>query len=80
MNKMQEPLNSNERYLHGINVRLEVLIEQMSSVIEFIAKQNNDTVQENVKEVKVEEVKVETIEVKEEVKPKTSKRKTKSTL
>lgn len=35
-----EPYNVEEKYLHGINIRLEILIEQMSSLLEHIAKRD----------------------------------------
>lgn len=46
--KLQEPLNAEERYLYGINVRLSILIEQMSSFLEHISKKDDVAVQEAV--------------------------------
>ena len=46
--KLQEPLNEEERYLYGINVRLSILIEQMSSFLEHISKKDDVAVQETV--------------------------------
>ena len=46
--KLQEPLNAEERYLYGINVRLSILIEQMSSFLDHIAKKDEVAVQETV--------------------------------
>ena len=46
--KLQEPLNAEERYLYGINVRLSILIEQMSSFLEHISKKDDVAVQETV--------------------------------
>lgn len=43
--QIDEPLNANERYLYGINMRLEVLIEQMSSLLEHIAKKEGVAVE-----------------------------------
>lgn len=64
---MDEPLNAEERYLHGVNTRLNIIIEMLSSIISVIAHQNNVAVTEN----KVVETKLETIEeIVEEVKPK----------
>ena len=73
MRDMDEPLNAEERYLHGVNMRLNIIIEMLSSIIGFIANQNNVAVTENkvVEEVKIEEVE----EVEEVVIPK--KRRTK---
>ena len=38
--KIDEPLNIQERYLYGINVRLNILIEMLSSFLDVYAKQN----------------------------------------
>lgn len=51
-----DPLNANERFLHGINLRLDILIEQMSSLVEHIAVRDgvattNGEVKEAVAEV-----------------------------
>lgn len=49
MNKHREvptPLSTNEMYLHGINVRLEVLIDQVSSLLSHIAEKNGVTMEE----------------------------------
>lgn len=54
MNKLEQPLNSNERYLYGISVRLEVLIDMFSSFLNVYANQNDIVSTENV----VEEVEV----------------------
>lgn len=56
MNKIPQPVNANERLLYGINIRLEAVIEQLSSIVEHLAKQDGVAVTSN--------------EVKEEVKPK----------
>ena len=52
MKKVPEPLNANEMYLHGINLRLEVIVNQLSSICEFLANQNGGSVEEN----KIEDV------------------------
>ena len=49
--KLQEPLNSEERYLYGINVRLSILIEQLSSIVEVMSKQNNVAVESKVEKL-----------------------------
>lgn len=54
MIKLDNPLNAQEKYLYGINVRLEVLIEQLSSICELLGKQSGVTVETG----KVEEVQV----------------------
>lgn len=35
--EVEEPLSSNERFLHAIIVRQDVIIEQLSSIVEHIA-------------------------------------------
>jgi hypothetical protein len=44
---IQEPLNVQEQYLYGINVRLEVLIDQISSLLQHIASTQNVPVEAN---------------------------------
>lgn len=58
MNQLEKPLNANERYLHGINIRLDALIHMMSSFLEVYANQNEITTTTN----KVEEVKADVLE------------------
>lgn len=74
MNKLQEPLNANERYLHGINARLNILIEMFSSFLDVYSKEEEVATSDNTYEemsVEVEEepeeVVEEPIEVEEEV-------------
>ena len=56
---MDEPLNAEERYLHGVNIRLNIIIEMLSSIVSFIAHQNNVAITENKDEIEViEEVEV----------------------
>lgn len=52
---LDEPLNIEERYLYGINVRLNILIEMFSSFLDVYAKQNQiaTTSNEVVEEVTV---------------------------
>jgi hypothetical protein len=58
---LEAPLSANERFLHAVAMRLDVLIEQVNSIVEHLAEKN---------EVAVTESKVEiTPEVKEEVNP-----------
>ena len=45
--KLENPLNSMERYLHAIAVRLDIVIEQNNSIIEHIAKQDKVAVTEH---------------------------------
>ena len=70
--KLQEPLNAEERYLHGVNIRLNIIIDMLSSIVGFIANQNNVAVTENKI---VEDVEIEDVEIEEVVIPK--KRRTK---
>lgn len=39
--EIDEPVNVMERYFYGINVRLNIIINMLSSLIEAYAKQNN---------------------------------------
>lgn len=50
--ELDAPLSANERFLYAVAVRLDVLIEQVSSIIDHIAKED---------EVAVTESKVETV-------------------
>lgn len=52
MNELDKPVNINERYLYEINIRLNVIINMLSSIIETYANQNNIAVTNNVVEVK----------------------------
>jgi len=63
MKNLDEPMNVNERYLYNINLRLNILIDMMSSFLKVYAEQNNMAVTNN----KVVEEVVE--------KPKTRKKK-----
>lgn len=45
--ELDHPLNPTERYLHGMNVRLDVLIHQLSSLLEYLATSNGVAVQDN---------------------------------
>lgn len=61
--QLDKPMNVSERYLYGINIRLNILIEMLSGLIEVYGKQNEIATTSN----KVVEEKVE--------KPKTRKKK-----
>jgi len=52
---LDQPLNVEERYLYGINVRLNILIEMLSSFLDVYAKKNQiaTTSNEVVEEVTV---------------------------
>jgi hypothetical protein len=51
MKELPSPLNAHESYLYGINVRLEVLIEQLSSLVEHIAQKEGVSVESGQVEV-----------------------------
>jgi len=72
--KLQEPLNAEERYLYGINVRLSILIEQMSSLLDHIAKKDEVAVTETIE--KLETVIDKTDDVIETVKEPVVEKKT----
>lgn len=56
MYRLEEPLNSNERYLHGISIRLEVLIDMLGSIIEAMSEEEDITIENNTfEEIVVEE-------------------------
>lgn len=54
VNDLIDPVNITEAYLYGINIRLNILIEMLSSLIEVYANQNNIATEN----VKVEEKRV----------------------
>lgn len=47
MIELDQPLNIDERYLYNINIRLNILIEMMSSFLEIYANQNNIAITNN---------------------------------
>ena len=52
LNDIDKPLNVNERYLYNINMRLNILIEMMSSFLEVYAQNKVATVSNKVVEKK----------------------------
>ena len=48
---LDEPMNPVERYLYGINIKLDAIVDMLSSLIEVYANQNDITIEE----VKVKE-------------------------
>lgn len=56
LKNIEEPLNSDERYLHGINVRLNILIEMFSSFLDVYAENNKIATSSNKVVEVVEEV------------------------
>lgn len=60
---LENPLSANERFLHAVAVRLDVLIEQVNSIVDHLAKQDKVAVTES--KVEMQEVKPE---IEEEVK------------
>lgn len=71
MSKLDEPLNTTERYLYNINIRLNTLIEMMNSFLKVYADQNNIATTEN----KIVEVKTDKPKRKETKITKTNKSK-----
>lgn len=63
-NNIQKPLNVTEEYLYGINVRLEILIDMMSSLLEAYADKHELAVEKNVKKDPVKETKPKTTKKK----------------
>lgn len=52
LNEVEEPLSANERFLYAMIQRQDVIIEQLSSIIEFIASKEKVAVQSNKTEDK----------------------------
>ena len=50
--KLDNPVNVTEKYLYGINIRLDAIINMLSSLIETYAHQNNIATTNNKVEVK----------------------------
>jgi hypothetical protein len=58
LGNIPEPLNTNERLLHAIIMRQDVVIEQLNSIIDHISKKDNVAVEDSkVVEAVVEPVK-----------------------
>ena len=45
INKIEKPINVTEQYLYGINMRLEVLIDMISSLLQAYAQVNDMAVE-----------------------------------
>lgn len=56
--ELETPLNATERYLHGVCVRLDVLIDIMSSFMEAYASKNEMAVENKIVETKTSTKKV----------------------
>jgi len=67
INKIEKPVNVTEQYLYGINMRLEILIDMMSSFLQAYAEQNGMAVEMK----KIQEP------IQNEAQPKTKKRSSK---
>jgi hypothetical protein len=50
---IDEPMNSSERYLHAMTIRLDALCHMVSSLVEHIAQKESVTVVENKVEEKI---------------------------
>ena len=51
MRKLDEPLNAHERYLYGIEIRLDALCDMMSSFLKEYAKNNDIQTTSNQTEI-----------------------------
>lgn len=71
-NKIPDPMNVQEQYLHGILIRMDALCNMMSSLISAYANQNDITTERQVVEQKAPSRKKK--EVKNNVEPKNAKR------
>lgn len=49
---LDSPVNASEKYLYGINLRLEALIDQVSSLVEYISKKDSVAVESKQVDVK----------------------------
>lgn len=45
---VDSPVDKETRYLHGINLRLEVLIEQVNSIVTYLASKDSVAVTDSV--------------------------------
>lgn len=70
--ELDTPLNTGERYLYGINVRLSILIEQMSSLLEHIATKDAVAIQSTKEDLEV--IIDQTNDIIEEVTPPVQKK------
>ena len=64
--EMEQPMNAMERFLYAMIIRQDVVIEQLSSIVEHLAKKDEVAVTSN--KVETTKVQVEPEPVKEEVK------------
>jgi hypothetical protein len=53
LEKLEEAMNAQERYLYAIGVRLNIVIEQLDSIISHIAKTDSVAVENNIVEDKL---------------------------
>ena len=64
--EMEQPMNAMERFLYAMIIRQDVVIEQLSSIVEHLAKKDEVAVTSN--KVETTKVQVEPEPVKEEIK------------
>ena len=48
--KLEEPVNIEEKYLYGINIRLNIIIDMLSSLLEVYVNQNNVAIENVIEE------------------------------
>lgn len=53
MDKVDMPLNASERYMYAMVIRLDAMCNMLSSIVEYIAKKEDVTVENAVEEVKI---------------------------
>lgn len=56
MDNVPKPVNSEERYLHAMTVRLDALCHMVNTLVEQQAKNSGVAVEKNVIEDKIEEI------------------------
>lgn len=50
-NELEMPVNIEEKYLYGINVRLNIIIDMLSNLLEVYANQNNVAIENVIEEI-----------------------------
>lgn len=56
--EVEQPLNANERFLYAVVVRLDAIIDMMSSMVEVYANQNNMAITNNEIKEEIQEVQI----------------------
>ena len=63
LRNLDKPLNTNERYLYAIAVRQDIIIEQLNSIIDYIAKRDDVAVTDSDYEVTPGQISIEEVDV-----------------